>query len=143
MAYFVILLIIFGYIAAIYFDKARIRNFMDQRGHTLLSIDWRIFGHGWLSESGKDFSGNRIYEVTYRDVNGNVHHAWSKPAIFGGVYLSEDEIVSLAPNLSRDARDTTTNLEDKIADLERQLREARSQIQNTTNRDEEFTQAKR
>jgi hypothetical protein len=114
-------LIMVAWYVTIRFDKARIRSYMEERSHVTLWTKWRPFGHGWLAESHRDGGGNRIYRVCYRDVYGNIHEAWVKTAFFGGVYMSQDEIVEQAMVQDRPMTDA-----EKVAILEMELARARS-----------------
>lgn len=102
-------------------DKARIRSYFDNRGDTVLSIHWRLFGKGWLSESDNEGGGNRIYKVEFKDLYGNIKQAWCKTAMLSGVFLSDEEITVQAQSNG----DSLTP-EGKIVILEDELKRLRS-----------------
>jgi len=89
-------LIIGSWMLIINLDKARVRAYLENSGHSVVSLSWKLFGHGWLFESSREGGGNRIYEVKYRDVYGNIHHVWAKTAMLSGVFLSKDRITTRA-----------------------------------------------
>jgi hypothetical protein len=72
-------------------DRQRIGEYVEQRGGALLEANWSPFGPGW-------FGGNkeRIYEVRYRDHDGNIHEAFARTSMWTGVYFTEDRIVHYA-----------------------------------------------
>ena len=70
----------------------RIREYIAGQGGTVLGITWRPFGNGWFGE--KD---SVIYDVRYRDREGNVHSATCKTGMFSGVYFTNDHIITRAP----------------------------------------------
>lgn len=72
-------------------DKGRIEAYIRSRGWELLDKSWDPFGPGWFG--GKD---SRIYQVVYRDQQGQTHRAHVKTSMLSGVYLTNDEIVSRA-----------------------------------------------
>lgn len=109
------------WILTINLDKNRVCKYIEANGHSVLTVRWRLFGHGWMSESSKDGGGNRIYEVEYRDLYGNTHHVWVKTAMFSGVFLSEDKITVHATNAGH-----PMTAEEKVAMLEEELRKARA-----------------
>ncbi len=109
------------WVLSLNFDKNRVRKCIEANGHSVLSMRWRLFGHGWMSESSKDGGGNRIYEIKYRDVYGNTHHVWAKTAMFSGVFLSKDRITVHATTTG-----LPTSAEEKVAILEDELRKARA-----------------
>ncbi len=69
----------------------RIRGYIANQGGEVLGIKWKPFGAGWFGE--KD---SIIYEVRYRDREGNVRNATCKTGMFSGVYFTNDSIVSRA-----------------------------------------------
>lgn len=115
----IIPLIVCAWMLIIVLDKARVRKYLQNNGHTTVAVRWRLFGHGWLSEASKEGGGNRIYEVEYFDVYGNTHQAWVKTAMLSGVFLSKDRITVHA------TVDRPMTAEEKIAVLEEELREMR------------------
>ncbi|MBL8797438.1 MAG: bZIP transcription factor [Planctomycetia bacterium] len=68
-------------------DHQRIRDYVESRGGRLLSCHWSPFGTGWWGEKS-----DRIYEVSFRDRDGNLHHATCKTSMWTGVYWTEDQI---------------------------------------------------
>ena len=72
-------------------DDDRIDKYILERGGQVVEKHWSPFGTGWLGE--KD---SRIYEVTYKDAQGNLHKATCKTSYFSGVYFTEDRIVKYA-----------------------------------------------
>ena len=119
---FFVLLIVGLWVLTIHLDKDRVRKYIEHDGRQVLNIYWRLFGHGWLSESSKEGGGNRIYEVEYKDVYGNIHRVWCKTAMLSGVFLSKDKITSYAT-----VSDRPMTADEKIAILEEELRRARAQ----------------
>jgi len=101
-------------------DKARVRAYIQARGQSVISVKWRLFGHGWLCEASKNGGGNRIYEVEYRDMYGSIHHVWAKTAMLSGVFLSQDKVVAHATSTGH-----PMTAEEKVALLEEELRKAR------------------
>ena len=91
-AIIVIMLIIAIRIIAGWLDDGWIKSYLSERNCTLIEKKWQPFGPGWFGE--KD---SRIYEVTYRDANGDIHHAYAKTSLFSGVYFTEDRITQKAP----------------------------------------------
>ncbi len=69
----------------------RIRGYIVNQGGEVLAIKWKPFGAGWFGE--KD---SAIYEVRYRDREGNVRNAVCKTSMFSGVYFTNDSIVTRA-----------------------------------------------
>jgi hypothetical protein len=118
-------LIIGIWILVIRFDKARVTRYLGERGGSIQSIHLRIFGKGWMSEQRKDGGGNRIYEVEYRDDYGNLRHVWCKTAIWAGVFLTEDKIVTPAETGGR-----PLTAEEKVALLEDEVRRLRAREQD-------------
>lgn len=72
-------------------NSDRIKNYIEDRGGEVLLDDWQPFGKGWFGESGES-----IYKIKYRDVDGNIHECWAKTSLFTGVYLSDDRITEHA-----------------------------------------------
>jgi hypothetical protein len=75
------------WVAAMSFDKDRIRDYIQSRGGRVISIDWAPFGKGWFGEKS-----DRIYEVVYYDAEGLQHLATCKTSLFTGVYWTEDRV---------------------------------------------------
>lgn len=97
------------------FDGERVESYARENGWTLLDKSWDPFGPGWFGE--KD---SRIYQIAYRDQQGNVHKAHVKTSMLSGVYLTNDEIVEHA----RNAADRHENgLEEENERLRRKIRE--------------------
>jgi hypothetical protein len=119
--FLIVPIIIAVWIICINLDKARVRTYLGNNGHSVTTVTWRLFGHGWLSESSKEGGGNRIYEVEYRDVYGNIHHVWAKTAMLSGVFLSKDRITA------HSTVDPPMTAEEKVAILEEELRKLRVQ----------------
>lgn len=69
-------------------DGERVEEYVRQNGWTLVDKSWDPFGPGWFGE--KD---SRIYQIVYRDQQGNLHKAHVKTSMFTGVYLTKDQIV--------------------------------------------------
>ena len=69
-------------------DGDRIDDYIRDQGGCVVEKHWAPLGTGWLGE--KD---SRIYEVTYKDKQGNLHKATCKTSMFSGVYFTEDRIV--------------------------------------------------
>ncbi|WP_229809620.1 hypothetical protein [Roseibacillus persicicus] len=79
-------------------DYHRVAECLFSKNCELLKLNWTLFGPGWWAR------GARIYEVSYSDDEGAIHVAYLKTSTWGGVYLSEDRIVSLSEkNLRVDA----------------------------------------
>jgi hypothetical protein len=69
-------------------NSERIKTYIEDRGGEVLFDDWQPFGKGWFGESGES-----IYKIKYRDVDGDIHECWAKTSLFTGVYLSDDRII--------------------------------------------------
>ena len=78
-------------IIAGWMDARWIKGYLSERNCTLIEKKWQLFGPGWFGE--KD---SRIYKVTYRDANGNIHQAYVKASLLSGVYFTEDRITQKA-----------------------------------------------
>ena len=89
----IIIIIIALYIIPRFFDADRITIYLSERNCTLIEKKWQPFGPGWFGE--KD---SRIYEITYRDAQGDIHHAYAKTSALSGVYLTEDQITKKKPH---------------------------------------------
>ncbi len=87
---FIFLAIVFRLIAGS-IDGDRVEEYVSKQGWELLDRSWDPFGPGWFGE--KD---SRIYQIVYRDREGNVHRAHVKTSMFSGVYLTNDNIVEYA-----------------------------------------------
>lgn len=117
----IVIFIVFAHFFIWALDRSRIKKYFSRRGEAVQSITWRIFGRGWLSESGKEGGGNRIYEVEYLDVYGNLKHVWCKTAMLSGVFLSDEKIIAHA-----DVEGRELTAEEKVVLLEDQIRQLRS-----------------
>jgi len=69
-------------------DRQRISEYVEARGGKVVETTWAPFGPGWLGSNRE-----RIYEVRYRDHEGNVHEAYARTNMLSGVYFTEDHIV--------------------------------------------------
>jgi len=78
-------------------DDGRVRRHIEKEGGVLLEKRWNPFGKGWFGEQNA-----RIYELRYRDRDGNTHKATCKTSALAGVYFTDDQIVGQAHS-SRDA----------------------------------------
>ncbi|MBX7259738.1 MAG: hypothetical protein K1Y02_25505 [Candidatus Hydrogenedentes bacterium] len=99
------------------FDGDRVEQYVREQGWELLERSWDPFGPGWFGE--KD---SRIYEIVYRDRQGNTHRAHVKTSMLSGVYLTNDRIVQPA-NHPPSARQVTLveenrRLRERIRELE-------------------------
>jgi hypothetical protein len=117
----VVPLVVSIWLLVTHLDKERVSAYLSERGNRVMSIRWRLFGRGWISEASKDGGGNRIYEVEYEDLYGAKHHVWVKTAMLSGVFLSEDEVLK-----QRTGHTHELTPEQKIAYLEEELRRTRS-----------------
>jgi len=70
-------------------DDGRVRRHIEEQGGHLIEKRWNPFGKGWLGEKNA-----RIYEVRYRDRDGNIRRATCKTSALAGVYFTEDRVVS-------------------------------------------------
>ncbi|MCA9199222.1 MAG: hypothetical protein KDA87_16870 [Planctomycetales bacterium] len=96
-------------------DADRIDQYVRQRGGKLLHKRWAPFGKGWFGEK-KD----RIYEIRYRDKDGNIREATVKTSMLAGVYFTQDRIIRQAVPLESPGRSADENerLRKRIAELE-------------------------
>ena len=69
----------------------RIKDYIKSKSGTVMEIEWSPFGPGWF---GDQYTA--IYQVRYRDRDGNEHLAYCKTSMLSGVYLTEDKIVGVA-----------------------------------------------
>ena len=95
-------------------DHDRLREYVEQRGGKIVSIDWAPFGPGWFGEKS-----DRIYEVRYIDHDGNKHQAYAKTSMMTGVYFTED-IVQEYAKPPVDAKEVET-LEEENARLRMEI----------------------
>lgn len=98
-------------------DKDRVDTYIRQRGGQLLSKHWAPFGRGWFGEKNA-----RIYEIVYRDREGNTREATIKTSMFSGVYMTEDRIVRRAEAKQDRPAPATDNSADRLAAENEQLR---------------------
>ena len=103
-------------------DKNRISKYLLNRGDSVVDIAWKIFGKGWISESGKEGGGNRIYKLTFTDTYGNRKQAWCKTAMLSGVFITDENIVEPAKVNGRVISDA-----EKVALLEDELRKLKAE----------------
>lgn len=96
-------------------DGDRTREYIRSQEGEVLALRWSPFGRGWLGEKNA-----RIYEVQYRDQEGNIHEATVKTSMLAGVYFTEDRIVQLA---STDPREHSESLQEQNALLRRRIAE--------------------
>lgn len=97
MIFGVIILALVFRLAAGGMDGDRVGQYVRSQGGELLEKHWSPFGRGWFGEKN-----DRIYEIRYRDRDGNTHEATVKTSMFSGVYFTEDRIVSYAPDRPSD-----------------------------------------
>jgi len=113
---FVIIAVVIRLIAGS-FDADRVESYIRQNGWELVDRSWDPFGPGWFGE--KD---SRIYQIVYRDQQGNLHRAHVKTSMLSGVYLTNDQIVEHAkppPDSSQvSVRDENERLRARIRELE-------------------------
>ena len=93
------------------FDAERVERYIRNNGCELVDKSWDPFGPGWYGE--KDA---RIYQIVYKDQNGCLHRAHVKTSMFGGVYLTNDEIIQDAPPQS--VEEEKAALRRRLAELE-------------------------
>ena len=95
------------------FDADRVEQYVQDRGWELVDRSWDPFGPGWFGE--KD---SRIYEIVYRDQDGQLHRAHVKTSMFSGVYLTKDRIVDPGEAEPSDLEHENARLKQRIAALE-------------------------
>lgn len=99
------------------FDGERVERYVREQGWTLIDRSWDPFGPGWFGEED-----SRIYQIVYRDQQGNVHRAHVKTAMLSGVYLTNDRIVQRAdqPDAAQEGTLAEENrrLRERIKELE-------------------------
>ena len=71
-------------------DYDNIHTHFAERGEEVLDIKDAPFGYGWRGDK------NSIYEVRYRDKDGNIHLVACKTGLFSGMYFGNDTVVSRA-----------------------------------------------
>ncbi|MDB6025266.1 MAG: hypothetical protein JWM68_1489 [Verrucomicrobiales bacterium] len=74
-------------------DDARIRQEIERKGGSVIKILWNPLGPGWFGDKN-----NRLYEVTYRDRNGQTIVANCKTNMFSGVYWSDPRVLDEVAN---------------------------------------------
>ncbi|NLB65347.1 MAG: hypothetical protein GX803_02635 [Lentisphaerae bacterium] len=115
---FIALAVVTRLIAGSY-DRGRIERYIRERGWELVDRSWDPFGPGWFGE--KD---SRIYQIVYRDQQGNLHRAHVKTSMFSGVYLTNDRMIQATdhpPSTREDALfEENRRLRQRIAELEQE-----------------------
>ena len=104
-------------------DGERVNEYIERRGGELLEMHWAPFGTGWFGAKS-----DRIYEIRFRDHDGNICAATAKTSLFTGVYFTEDRIVSWAqpPEASTDAnppQETAVDLAEENRRLKQRIAE--------------------
>lgn len=93
MTWFIIIILIFVFIAFLAFrkslDKDNVKLWVESKGGRLISKEWTPFGSGWAGESRE-----RLYTIIYIDRLGNRRKAEIKTSYGTGVYVRKDEIIS-------------------------------------------------
>jgi len=97
------------------FDGDRVEQYVRGNGWELIDRSWDPFGPGWFGE--KD---SRIYQIVYRDRQGNLHQAHVKTSMLSGVYLTNDRIVEAAV---RPAQTTEAQLAEENERLRERIKE--------------------
>ena len=113
---FIVLAIVIRLIAGS-FDGERVERYVRKQGWELVDRSWNPFGPGWFGE--KD---SRIYQIIYRDQQGNVHRAHVKTSMLSGVYLTNDQVVQPAEH-------PPTVQQPTLAEENRRLRERIRQLE--------------
>lgn len=103
-------------------DHDRIRQYVEERGGTVMDSVWSPFGPGWFGEKS-----DRIYGVRYLDKDGNEHQAHCKTSLFTGVYFTEDQIVKYAAPNTPGLAPTENALEAENRRLREELERLRRQ----------------
>ncbi len=85
---FFFMFIIITHLLTRYFDTDRIERHIHSLQGTMISKSWEPFGKRWF---GSD--SDRIYKVRFLDMYDNVHEAYVKTSLFGGVYFTDDKII--------------------------------------------------
>lgn len=93
------------------FDGERVERYVAENGWELVDRSWDPFGPGWFGEQDA-----RIYQIVYRDRQGNVHRAHVKTSMLSGVYFTNDQIVE-------EARPSAPSRESMLEEENRKLRE--------------------
>ncbi len=121
--------LLFGFVAVIAvggrmlsggMDRDRIRNYIASQGGTLLECNWSPFGRGWFGSKEE-----RIYEIAYRDRDGDMHRATCKTSMLSGVYFTEDNRIDRGGRINSSARDESEieRLRRENAELKRRMGE--------------------
>lgn len=104
-------------LAAGSFDGERVERYVAENGWELVDRSWDPFGPGWFGEQDA-----RIYQIVYRDRQGNLHRAHVKTSMLSGVYFTNDQIVEAArpPAPSREVmlEEENQRLRERIRELE-------------------------
>ncbi|MGJ8633794.1 MAG: hypothetical protein ACSHX7_07735 [Luteolibacter sp.] len=95
------------------FDGDRVEQYIRDMDCELIDKSWDPFGPGWFGE--KD---SRIYEIVYRDRDGEVHRAHVKTSMMSGVYLTNDRIIEDKPK--RSVEEEKAELRRRLAELEQE-----------------------
>ena len=101
-------------------DHDRVKNYVRSRGGDVIESNWAPFGKGWFGEKS-----DRIYNVRYKDRDGNEHEAHVKTSLLSGVYFTEDRITRYADRPAR--RQATTTLEEENRRLREEVERLRNQ----------------
>ncbi|MGD0516055.1 MAG: hypothetical protein ABSA26_00845 [Thermoguttaceae bacterium] len=99
-------------------DTGRIESYVSQQGWTLLDKSWDPFGPGWFGE--KD---SRIYQIVYRDSEGDIHKAHVKTSLLSGVYLTNDHVVERDKKATAEGSETDEDLQQENERLRRKIQE--------------------
>ncbi len=117
----IVIVVVFLRLAAGSFDGDRVERYVSERGWELVDRSWDPFGPGWFGE--KDA---RIYQIVFRDQQGNTHRAHVKTSMLSGVYLTNDEIVDSAklPEAPAETslQEENRRLRERIKELEEERR---------------------
>ncbi|MGE3171412.1 MAG: hypothetical protein AB7O97_02225 [Planctomycetota bacterium] len=87
------------------FDIGRIDGYLRSRGGRLIAHTWRPFGKGWFGEGSE-----RIYDIRFRDRDGQEHQATAKTSMLTGVYLTDDRPVRTGAVVAAPAAATATDV---------------------------------
>ena len=112
-------LVIFIRLIAGAFDHDRVDEYISSRGGRVIERNWNPFGKGWFGSQHE-----RIYEVKYEDIDGNIHQATCKTSALAGVYFTEDIITEQAGKIQTVDRKTELEIENKK--LKQQIEELKS-----------------
>ena len=96
------------------FDGDRVERYVQEQGWELVDRSWDPFGPGWYGE--KD---SRIYQIKYRDRQGNLHKSHVKTSMLSGVYLTNDEIIESSNQQAAESlAEENLRLKERIRELE-------------------------